>query len=355
MVAERLPIQRLELVGIDIPVLLFTLTASLVCGLVFGVVPALTASGTNLTDSLKEGGRSGSAARGNRMRGAFVVAEVALALVLLVGAGLLVRSFMRLLEQNPGFDPSRTVTMRLSLPPTRYGAEGQRAQFLNRFFQQVDALPGVQASGAISFLPLTGLGAATSMAIVGKPVPPRGQEPVTDVRVITHDYLRTMGVPLLKGRLFNEQDAADAKGRVVINETMALKQWPGEDPIGKRVPDRLGRPGRRSNRCRRRRQTLRSRCREPSDDVLAIRTLAVRDDDDHGADRRRRRPGRVLDCRARASARPGAGGRQHQSNGRRHLQLRRRTSVDDAAADDLRGDGASCLPPWVSMASLRMA
>jgi putative ABC transport system permease protein len=235
VVAERLPIQRLEMVGIDSLVLLFTLGASLACGLVFGAVPALTASGSSLTDSLKDGGRSGSGSRGNRTRSAFVVVEVALALVLLVGAGLLLRSFMRLLDQNPGFDTARTVTMRITLPQARYGGERQRAQFLARFFQQVDALPGVEASGAISFLPLTGLAAATSMEIVGKPTPPKGQEPVTDVRVITHDYLETMGVALLKGRLFNEQDAADAKNRVVINETMARKHWPGEDPIGKRV------------------------------------------------------------------------------------------------------------------------
>ena len=166
---------------------------------------------------------------------------MALALVLLVGAGLLVRSFMRLLDQNPGFDPSRTVTMRLSLPGARYGAEGQRAQFLARFFQQVDALPGVEAAGAISFLPLTGLGAATSMEIVGKPMPPKGQEPVTDVRVITHDYLETMGVPLLKGRLFNEQDAADAKGRVVINETMAREALAGRGSDRQARPHRVGR------------------------------------------------------------------------------------------------------------------
>ncbi len=235
VVAERLPIQRLEMVGIDSMVLLFTLAASLVCGLVFGAVPALTASGSSLTDSLKDGGRSGSSSRGNRARGAFVVVEMALALVLLVGAGLLLRSFVRLLDQNPGFDPSRTVTMRLSLPGARYGAEGQRSQFLTRFFQQVDALPGVETSGAISFLPLTGLGAATRMEIMGQPKPPTGQEPVTDVRVIAHDYLGTMGVPLLKGRLFNEQDPAEAKGRVVINETMARRHWPNEDPIGRRV------------------------------------------------------------------------------------------------------------------------
>ena len=235
VVAERLPIQRLEMVGIDPYVLLFSLAASLVCGLVFGAVPALTASGSTLTDSLKDGGRSGSASRGKRTRSAFVIVEVALALVLLVGAGLLLRSFVRLLDRNPGFDASRTITMRISLPQARYGGDGQRSQFLERFFQQVDALPGVEASGAISFLPLSGLGAATSMQIVGKPIPPQGQEPVTDVRVISHGYLKTMGVPLLKGRLFNEQDASDANGRVVINETMALKYWPGEDPIGKRV------------------------------------------------------------------------------------------------------------------------
>jgi putative ABC transport system permease protein len=235
VVAERLPIQRLEMVGIDPYVLLFTLAASLVCGLVFGAVPALTASGSTLTDSLKDGGRSGSGSRGKRTRSAFVVVEIALALVLLVGAGLLLRSFVRLLDRSPGFDTSRTITMRISLPQARYGGDGQRAQFLERFFQQVDALPGVEASGAISFLPLSGLGAATSMQIVGQPIPPQGQEPVTDVRVITHEYLKTMGVPLLKGRLFNERDASDAKGRVVINETMALKHWPGEDPIGKRV------------------------------------------------------------------------------------------------------------------------
>ena len=235
VVAERLPIQRLEMVGIDPYVLLFTLAASLVCGLVFGAVPALTASGSSLTDSLKDGGRSGSGSRGKRTRSAFVIVEVALALVLLVGAGLLLRSFVRLLDRSPGFDASRTITMRISLPQARYGGDGKRAQFLERFFQQVDALPGVEASGAISFLPLSGLGAATSMQIVGQPVPPQGQEPVTDVRVITHGYLKTMSVPLLKGRLFNEQDASDAKGRVVINETMALKHWPGEDPIGKRV------------------------------------------------------------------------------------------------------------------------
>jgi putative ABC transport system permease protein len=235
VIAERLPVQRLELVGIDGWVLTFTVAASLVSGTLFGIVPALTASGERLTDALKEGGRSGSAAGGRRARAAFVVAEIALALILLVAAGLLLRSFRHLLDVNPGFDPARTVTMRVSLPATRYGNGSQRSQFFARLFEQIDASPGVKASGAVSFLPLTGLGAATSMEIVGRPKPPLGQEPVTDVRVMANNYLDAMGVPLVRGRLFNENDPADAKGRVVINETMARKFWPDEDPIGKRV------------------------------------------------------------------------------------------------------------------------
>ncbi|MEP6914280.1 MAG: ABC transporter permease [Acidobacteriota bacterium] len=233
--AERLSIQRLEMAGIDGWVLGFTLGASLLCGILFGAIPALTAAGPALNDSLKEGGRTGSAARGNRARDAFVVVEIALALVLLVGAGLLMRSFKHLLDVDPGFDPSRTVTMRLSLPSAPYGRDHQKAHFFRRFFQQIDALPGVEAAGSISWLPLTGAGAATSFEVVGQPKPPQGLAPVTDVRVISHDYLKAMGVPLLRGRLFNELDGADSKGRVVINETMARTHWPGEDPIGKHV------------------------------------------------------------------------------------------------------------------------
>ncbi|HEY7497348.1 MAG TPA: ABC transporter permease [Vicinamibacterales bacterium] len=235
VVAERLTIQRLEMVGIDGWVLAFTLGSALLSGVLFGIIPALTAAGYSVNESLKEGGRTGSGAHGNRARSIFVVAEVALALILLVGAGLLVRSFMRLLDVNPGFDPSRTVTMRLTLPGARYGGDGQRAQFYTRFFDDVSTLPGVQAAGAISFLPMTGLGAATSMEIVGQPKPARGQEPVTDVRVIAREYWKAMGVPLLKGRLFDENDPADATNRVVISETMARRHWPGEDPIGKHV------------------------------------------------------------------------------------------------------------------------
>jgi putative ABC transport system permease protein len=234
-VAERLPIQRLDTVAIDGWVLAFTAAAAVISGLFFGLIPAMTASGTSLHESLKEGGRSGSGGRGARARGAFVVVEVAVALVLLVGAGLLVRSFARLLAVDPGFEPNRTVTMRVGLPRARYPEPAQRIQFFQRLFEQVDALPGVEGAGAISFLPLTGLGSATAFEISGRPKPERGQDLVCDVRVIAHDYFKAMGMPLVKGRPFTAGDAGDAQNRVVINATMARQYWPGEDPIGKRI------------------------------------------------------------------------------------------------------------------------
>jgi putative ABC transport system permease protein len=234
-IAGQLPIQRLESVSIDGWVLGFTIAASLLSGLFFGLVPAFSASGTSLTDALKEGGRSGSAAAGKRTRSAFVVAEVALALVLLVGAGLLVRSFVQVTNVDPGFDAARTVSMSVSLPAGRYRDGAARDLFFTRLFDRIDALPGVDAAGATSFLPISGLGAATGFEIVGAPTPPRGEEPVCDVRVVANDYFKSMGIPLVKGRLFREGDPSDLKGRLIINETFARQHWPGEDPIGKRV------------------------------------------------------------------------------------------------------------------------
>ena len=233
--SEQLPVQRLEAVGLDGGVLLFTLAASLLSGLVFGVVPALSAAGSALTDALKEGGRTGSGGRGKRARSAFVVIEIALALVLLVGAGLMVRSFARLLDVNPGFDPERTVTMRLNLPGARYDSSARSEQFFDRLFAGIDGLPGVRAAGAVSFLPLAGLGSATSYEVVGQPPPPLGQAPVADVRVIHHSYLAAMGIPLLRGRLFNPHDENEAKNRVIVNEKLARTHWPNEDPIGKKI------------------------------------------------------------------------------------------------------------------------
>jgi putative ABC transport system permease protein len=235
VVAQKLPIQRLEAVGIDGWVLGFTLFISLCTGLVFGLVPALSVSGSALNDALKDGGRSGSAARGNRMRATFVIGEVALALVLLVGAGLLIRSFVNLLNTSPGFEAERTLTLDVSLPRSRYGDNAKRIDFFRRLLERVTALPGVEAAGSVSFLPLTGLGAATGYEVVGQPIPPKGEEPVCDVRVATNGYFKALGIPLIRGRWFNEEDPNDISNRVIINEAMARRHWPNEDPIGKRI------------------------------------------------------------------------------------------------------------------------
>jgi putative ABC transport system permease protein len=235
LAAERLPLLRLETVAIDGPVLAFTAAAAIASGVFFGLIPALTASGADLHESLKEGSRPGSASRGARARSAFVVVEVAVALVLLVGAGLLVRSFARLLAVDVGFSTERLTTMRVSLPGSRYGEPALRVQFFDRLLDRIGALPGVQAAGAITNLPLAGLGSATRFAVVGRAAPAPGLEPVCDVRIVAHDYFEALGMPLVRGRFFDSRDTGDAANRVVINATMAKQYWPGEDPIGRRI------------------------------------------------------------------------------------------------------------------------
>ena len=234
-VSQRLPIPRIDQVGIDGTVLLFTIGTALLSALVFGIAPALSSASARLTDTLKDGGRSGSAARGARIRSAFVVVEMALALVLLVGAGLLVRSFTMLLRVDPGFDPGHTITIKVSIPTARYDTGDKQRAFFDQLFQKFDALPGVKSAGGTSFLPLNGLGAATGFEIVGQPKPEPGQEPVTDVRVITHDYFQAMGVPLLRGRLFDSRDEGGKVRRVIVNQALARKYFRDEDPIGKSI------------------------------------------------------------------------------------------------------------------------
>ena len=167
------------------------------------------------------------------MRSAFVVVEMALALVLLVGAGLLLRSFVTLLRVDPGFDPSQTMTVKVSIPSAKYSTASAQQAFFNLLFEKLDALPGVTAAGGTSFLPLNGMGAATSFSIAGQPKPAAGQEPVTDVRVVTHNYFKAMGVPLLRGRAFDGRDAGSSIRRVIVNQALARKYFPNEDPIGK--------------------------------------------------------------------------------------------------------------------------
>lgn len=235
LAVARLPGPRPDAMGIDLMVLLFAVATSLASGLAAGLAPVTAVLRSNLVETLKEGARTATSARGHRLRGALVVAEVALALVLLVGAGLLVRSFVRILAVEPGFDPARAVTLRLTLPRATYGSDARRVGLISELVDRIGALPGVQAAGGVSFLPLAGPGAATRFEVVGRPKPPLGEEPVCDVRVVAGDYFAAMGIPLLRGRMFTGRELREKTPAILVNDALARRHWPGEDPIGRQL------------------------------------------------------------------------------------------------------------------------
>src|SRR5947209_4965889 len=228
-------IPRASEIGLDRNVLLFTLGVSLLTGIVFGLAPAFQTSRVNLHDTLKEGGRSGKAGVRRGVRNALVVAEVSLAVVLLVGAGLLIRSFMQLQQVNPGFEPRGVLTMMVSLPANKYAEDVQRDAFMRQVLERVRALPGVKSAAAITTLPMSGFNQSGSFGIEGKPTP-RGQDsPHGDRWRVSDDYFQTMNIPLVRGRFFDAHDTVDAPGVAIIDEAMARKYWPGEDPVGQRI------------------------------------------------------------------------------------------------------------------------
>jgi putative ABC transport system permease protein len=228
-------IPRLNEIRIDPRVLLFTFGLSLFTGVLFGLIPAVQASRPDLNDALKEGSRGSSGGRSGMFRNVFVIAEVSLALVLLVGAGLMIRSFMRLQAVETGLNPHNLLTMRLQLPRKKYPEPHQIVDFFKKAQDRVAALPGVQAVGAISYLPLNGgMASRDAFKITGQPAPAPGQEPGVEVRVITPGYFRAMGIPLLKGRLLDERDVKESRV-LLINETMAKRYFPGVDPVGKQM------------------------------------------------------------------------------------------------------------------------
>jgi putative ABC transport system permease protein len=227
-------IPRLNEISIDPRVLGFTFGISLLTGLLFGLIPAVQASRPDLNDALKESSRGSTGGRGRTFRNVFVVAEVSLALVLLIGAGLMIRSFMRLQSVETGFNPENVLTMRLQLPKKKYAEPHLIVDFFKQAQDRIAALPGVQAVGAISYLPLTGLASRDAFKIVGQPAPAPGQEPGVEVRVITPTYFRAMGIPLLKGRLLDERDVKESRV-LLINETMAKRYFAGVDPVGKQM------------------------------------------------------------------------------------------------------------------------
>jgi putative ABC transport system permease protein len=236
-VPENVP--RFGEVGLDPTVLAFTVAATALTGLLFGLAPALSASKLDLNESLKEGGRSGTDGRGrSRVRSLLIVAEVALSLVLLVGAGLLVKSFVKLRNTDPGFDPRNTITASLSLASVRYPEAEQIDRFYKQLIERVRRLPGVETVAAVTPLPMTGNNMSFSFRVVGQPDPPPGQRQSASARLITPDYFRAMGVPLRKGRVFDERDREGAPPAVIVNEAFARRYLAGEEALGKRL--RLG-------------------------------------------------------------------------------------------------------------------
>jgi len=222
-----------EHLGINFPVLVFTLGVSVLSGALFGLAPAWQASKPDLNDALKEGGRTTSSS--HRLRNGLVICEVALALMLLVSAGLLLRSFLSLLNTDPGFNSTNLLTMKLVLPAAKYKDDQARAAFYSELLNRIRVLPGVESVAAVNYLPLGGSNSSDIFLIEGLPEPPPGQEFIGRYRVCTPDYFQTMGIPILKGRAFTEQDKVDAPRVVIVNETLAQRYWPNQDPINKRM------------------------------------------------------------------------------------------------------------------------
>ena len=225
---------RREEIGLDGWVLVFTLLISLLTGVIFGLAPALQSTKMDLTEALKAGGRSSAAAGGrHRLRSLLVIVETALALVLLIGAALMIQSFLRLEHVNPGFKTDHVLTMELSLPANSY-PRPQRSTFFQQLVEQSKALPGVQAVAAAKHLPLSGDNMNFAFDIEGHPFPP-GKSPGADCRFVTSDYFKALGIPLISGRLLSDSDGAQAPQVLLINESMARRYFPNEDPIGKRL------------------------------------------------------------------------------------------------------------------------
>ena len=226
-------IPRAAEIGIDARVLFFTAGVALLTGVLFGLFPSLQTSKSDLHAVLKEGGRSGSARRS--VRGLFVVAEVALALVLLVGAGLLLKSFQKLQEVNPGFKAEDLLTMQVSPPATKYREPQQIDAFFQQALDKIKALPGVRSAGISTSVPMSGFNSAGSFAIEGRTTAPGEMAPWGNRWFAGASYFQTLEVPLIKGRYFDDRDRSDAPQVAIIDETMERKFWPDENPIGRRI------------------------------------------------------------------------------------------------------------------------
>ena len=244
-------IPRSREIGLDWKVLAFTVGISFLTGILFGLIPAIQAGDVDVHETLKESGRGTSGRQW--LRSSLVVVEVATTLVLLIGAGLLIRSFYLLQKVNPGFSHEHLTSFSISLPEKKYATEETRSSFYNHLLENIRALPGVETTAAASGLPLGNNGWQTSFVIDGRPLPPRDQTPLMEACLVTPDYFKVMNIPVLRGRVFNDRDdRSHLVGRdlskltdvekqgaglnsIVIDEEFAKRYWPNEDPVGKRV------------------------------------------------------------------------------------------------------------------------
>jgi putative ABC transport system permease protein len=231
-------IPRMQAVSVDLRALGFTLAVTVLAGLIFGILPALQAARINLQESLKEGGRSASGAPAQkRIFGALVVSEIALALIVLVGAGLLLNSFLRLLRVDIGVQTSNLLTVEVDLPSARYSGNDWRAQRLNFYGQVIERireLPGVESVGAIDSLPLSGDQRGWTFRKEGQNLAP-SERPVSGFQIATTDYFRAMGMRIRRGRAFAESDRAGSQQVAIVNESFARQFYPNEDPLGQRI------------------------------------------------------------------------------------------------------------------------
>jgi putative ABC transport system permease protein len=248
----------LKSLRIDSSILAFSFGLSLLTGIVFGLAPAIQSSRPDLNEVLKEGGRSGTGGARHRLRSVLVTTEIAMAVVLLVGAGLMMKSLVRLLQSNVGFNPENVLTMTVALPAAKYTDAGKQVNFYEQLNERVQSLPGVNGSGTVNVLPLQG-GNTTRFYVDGDPVPPPGQEIEANIRVVDESYFQTLGIPIIAGRAFDDRDgeaqrqAAQAQaqaqaqnpgqnqapapipGVVIIGKTLADKVFAGRDPVGRRL------------------------------------------------------------------------------------------------------------------------
>jgi putative ABC transport system permease protein len=229
-------IPRLDDVRVNGTVVVFSLALSMLTGVIFGIFPALQATRSSVANSLKEGGRGALTTRaGSRMRSALVVAEMALAVTLLAGAGLLIRSFIKLASVDPGFHVAQVLTFELSLPDSRFEKEAQQVAFMDQLMPRLDAIPGVTSAGAVLALPLTDRSFVISFQIGGRPPMPPAQQPSIQTRVATTEYFQTMGIPLKRGRLFSADDRAATPPVVLLTESAVREYFPNEEPLGKKI------------------------------------------------------------------------------------------------------------------------